>query len=776
MKQLFLFLALFPAFTIGHTQNATQNITGQVVDIETQQPLIGVNVLVIGSNPPIGTATDWNGKYELHNLPIGRQSLQFTCMGYEPTLFQELDLTSSKTLEMKVQMKESLHQLHSITVKPQFRKDRVQNMMASVSARTFSVEETSRYAGGWNDPARLAGAFAGVTMAEGVNDNAIVIRGNAPKGILWRLEGVEIPSPNHLNGVNNGGGIETIFSVNMLSNSDFYTGAFAAEYANALSEIFDLNFRNGTSQKKKINLQFGSQGIDIGSEGPLKKGGESSFLFNYRYSTLGLAGKLTGGDFGLPTYQDFSFKLHVPSQIYGDLSIWGIAGLSEVKFDPDKDIHEWENTFDNQKYVTHSDVAATGIHHQITTGMSGYLKTTIAFTWDYFSMKNEQWQRDNSIIPLSNRKESNKRLVTGTFYNRRWSNRHTNRTGVQLKYTYADFNIKGAPETANELVLLTNQTNHSSHFQIFSQSKIRLSEAIELTAGFSISRFNLTNETIMEPRISASWKYCHNQSITFAYGKHSRPEPIRFYKATDPEGKWINPDLKITKAHHYVASYDMRIRPSIRLKAEIYYQQLFDVPVIADQSYSLLNYRYDDYFVEPLNNSGTGFNQGIDITLESYLNKGIYYMITASLYDSKYKGGDKITRNTSYNRNYVVNGLAGKEWTTRTNHVLGLNTKIAWMGGNRFSPPDQLKSKQAEMVVTDESKAYEWQESPKIYIDLALSYKINRSKTSHILILQAKNLLMQSEMFGWAYDFEKQKVVKHGLAVAYPYLSYRIEF
>ena len=251
---------------------------------------------------------------------------------------------------------------------------------------------------------------------------------------------------------------------------------------------------------------------------------------------------------------------------------------------------------------------------------------------------------------------------------------------------------------------------------------------------------------------------------------------MRFYQSQDENGLSRNPHLKITKADHYVLAYDARLSPNLKLKLEGYWQKLYDVPVIDGSSYSLLNYQWDDYFEDPLVNQGSGRNTGIDLTLERYLKDGYYYMITASVFDSKYKGGDGIERNTSFNRNYVFNLLSGKEWQLTSNNVWGLNGKVAFMGGNRFSPPDQESSRQSELVVLDKEHAYEWQENPKLFADLAVTYKINRKKCTHSLGLQAKNLLMQSEMFGWAYDFEQQKVVRHGMATAYPYFTYRIEF
>ncbi|MBS2098286.1 TonB-dependent receptor [Carboxylicivirga linearis] len=759
-------------------QELSQSIKGRVLDADTHQPLPGVNVILIGSTPPIGTVTDFNGNYELPDIPLGRQRVQFSFMGYDPTIFNELEIRSGRAFVLNVNMKESFQQLNEVTVKPEFRKDKAQNNMAALSARSFSVEEASRYAGGWNDPARLASSFAGVTMSEGVNDNAIVIRGNAPKGILWKLEDVEIPAPNHLNGVNNGGGIETVFSVNMLDNSDFYTGAFPAEYGNAMSGVFDMKFRNGSNEKLQSTFQVGSQGIDISAEGPFKKDGDATFLFNYRYSTMGLIGEFVDGNFGMPNYQDLSFKVHLPIQQAGDFSIWGIGGISSVAFDPDEDVNTWTNTFDNNQYSTGSDIAATGISHQINTGSKTYLKSSVALSYDKFSMESNQWQRDGSIIPMANHNEDNTRLLLSSYINHKFGNRHTNRTGVRYTNTHYSIMVNGNPDPTegSDLIHIADQSGNIGQAQFFTQSKWRIASTFDVIGGITASYFDMNDEIIVEPRISTVWRFRPQHSISLAYGKHSRPELLRFYEATNNDGHLLNPDLKVTKTNHYVLGYEYRINSNLKLKIEGYYQQLYDVPVIEGSSYSLLNYQWDDYFEEALVNDGTGTNIGVDITLERYMKQGYYYMITASIFDSKYKGGDGVERNTSFNRNYVFNLLGGKEWRVRENNSFGVNTKIAFMGGNRFTPADQEASQQNEMVILDENRAFEWQEDPKLFVDLSVNYKINRQKTAHVLTLQAKNLLMQKEMFGWAYDFGQQKVVEHGLAMAYPYFTYRIEF
>ncbi len=771
-------LILFFYTNDGISQVPVQTVKGRVVDADSEISIPGVNVVIVESNPQKGTITDIDGYFIIENVPVGRYTIQVSFLGYEPVVLSEVLVGSGKEVVLNVSIKETFLQLSEVVIKPQQRKDKAQNNMATLSARSFTVEEAGRFAGGWNDPSRLAGSFAGVSMAEGVNDNAIVVRGNAPKGIQWRLEGVEIPAPNHLNGINNGGGIETVFSVNMLDNSDFFTGAFPAEYGNAMSGVFDMKLRKGNKDKRESAFQIGSQGIDISSEGPFKKGSEASYLFNYRYSTMGLVGQLADIDVGLPSYQDLSFKVHLPAKKAGTFSVWGIGGTSSVGFDPAEDHAEWETSWDNNKYDTGSDIAAGGLNHRINLSNNTYMFSSLVGTYDGFSNVSDQLQRNGSIVPIADHNERNYRLILSSYLNYKLGKRHTNRTGVTYTNLSFDLDIKGNPDPGiyDELIRIADQRGNSYQMQMYTQSKLRVRPTFDINAGLNVSYFGLNEEVIPEPRLGLTWRFIPKYSFSLAYGRHSRLEPLRFYLAQNDTGAYLNPDLKVTKADHFVFSYDWRVSENISVKLEPYYQRLYDVPVLPGSSESLVNYEWDMYFENAFVNEGTGTNIGLDLTIERYMKNGYYYMLTGSFFDSKYKGGDGIERNTSYNRNIVLNLLGGKEWKVRENNLLNVNGKITFMGGNRFTLPDQEQSQALEMVVLDESRAFEWQENNKVFIDLAVNYRINCEKVSHIIILQGKNILMQEEVFGWAYDFKQQEVVSYGITMIYPFFSYRLEF
>lgn len=621
---------------IIYSQEITQTIKGKVVDTDSEMSLPGVTIIVVGSDPIVGTTTDNNGNFRLDNIPVGRVSLQFSFIGYETQFISDILLSSGKELFLNISLKESFSTLEEVVVKAEDKKEEAINKMATLSARTFSVEDAQRFAGGMDDPSRLASTYAGVTPST-VDNNEIVIRGNAAKGILWRLEGVEIPAPNHLAGMFSGGGINTMFSSNMLANSDFFTGAFPAEYGNAISGVFDMRLRNGNSDKREYTLQVGSQGIDFALEGPFKKGGRASYLLNYRYSTIGLLQGLMPQITGLPTYSDLPLKLNLPTKNWGNFSIWSINGTGNIASDMNMDTTEWNNNMDAFQYNISYKLTASGINHRLILDKKTYMFSSISFPGTEYLNKNNYYGRSLQKVPYTNQNEKNTRLSLNSYINHKFNQKHTNRTGVILNHLSYKFDVANNTNIAqnDEADFFINSNGSTFSSQIYTQSKYYLAKNININAGVHFVHFNLNNESVFEPRFGINWRFKPKQSLNFAYGKHSRIEPLRIYMTKIPVGnnyEKLNSKLNITKAHHFVIGYDVTIAKIIHLNIEPYYQLLYDVPVIIDSSFSMLNYTSETFFTEQMVNKGTGENYGIDITIEQFLNKGFYYFLVSAKY------------------------------------------------------------------------------------------------------------------------------------------------
>ncbi len=784
IQKILLPIAFLCAMSSNITaQELTQVVRGKISDAESQIPLAFASVAITTTDPMLGVITDENGNFRIENVPIGRHNIRVSFVGYETKMIPELMVSTGKEIVLDIKIKEQISNIDEVVVKGYSKKDKPLNSMATISARTFSVEEARRYAGGFDDPGRLAASFAGVTT-DNTRDNTIIIRGNSPKGLLWRLEGIEIPNPNHFANLTTfgGGGISALSAL-VVGNSDFYTGAFPAEYGNAVSGVFDIKLRAGNNEKHEHAVQLGTMGLDISSEGPLAKNSSASYLFNYRYSTMALIRPLFPEevkDF-LPVYQDLSFKINMPTKKSGIFSLWGLASDDSDVFHAEEDSSLWEMEEDRMDGNLKQRVGALGLNHRYIFQKHAWLNTSFAVTGDY--MKYTGSILDYDLVRYENEyiHTQNYKYTFTSIYNHKFSAKHANRTGFILDNMHYKAVLKHAPDHDQGLITVADEEGASSLIQVFTQSKFSITKQFRVNVGLRGHYFDLNDELVTEPRLGLTYDLGKRQSISMAYGKHSRLEPLTIYFAGVNDGMNIsqpNKDLKVSKAHHLVFAYDISFNPDMRLKIEPYVQFLTDVPVIPDSSFSVLNMEADFYFERELINTGKGRNIGIDFTLERFLKDGYYYLITASVFDSKFKGDDGIERSTLFNTNYVINILYGKEWVVgkQQNKILGLNTRVKFFGGKRTTPINDAESDAFRDVVFHYSQLYEEREPDKFHVNLTVNYRINKRRHSSIWSVQMMNVFLAKENYGLYYNYKSHQVERWEFAVPAPSISYKIEF
>ncbi len=764
-----------------YAQSITQVVHGKVFDGESQEPLAGASISIIGTNPPAGSISDSSGNFRFNKVFLGRYSFAVSISGYEPVIIPEVLVTSGKEVVLSIGLRQSISMLREVVIKSGTQKGKVQNNMAAVSARSFSVEETRRYAGGLDDPARMAAAFAGVTTGN-LQDNAIVIRGNAPKGVSWRLEGVEIPNPNHFAGGNvAGGGIVTVFSSQMLANSDFYTGAFPAEYGNALAGVFDMKFRNGNNEKRESAVQLGLLGIDVSSEGPFIKGKSATYLFNYRYSTLGLLAGL--GLFNspvIPKYQDLSFKLNFPTKNAGTFSVWGIGAIDHLMAKEISDSAKWETDWDRYRDDWNLHSGAAGISHKLPLGRSTYLNTTLMAS-RVSSVATIQRMNDQlSMEPSALLSDKSGRATASILLHHKFNLALSLRSGINYHRLFYNFDINNTINNEpGTLRNITRAKGESGFQEYYLQLRYDLNEKLSLSPGINAGYFEVGNEFSIDPRLGLKYKLTNTHTLGLGYGRHRQMEDLRIYmleRVYDGKVSYPNKNLKQAKAQHFIVSYDWLVSKNVRIKVEPYYQLLQKVPGIADSSYSMINFLQDWAFSDSLGNNSSGRNIGIDVTLERFLSNNYYFLVTASFFDSKYKAADGIWRDTRFNKQYVINVLAGKEFITRKGNVLGINGRINYVGGERHSPVDIERSVSEEKVYYNENRAFAQQLSPTYYFDITITYRRNRKKYSGVLALQLKNVLGSPSFYGYEYNFRSGKVEIEKEKMMLPVVSYKIEF
>ncbi len=754
-----------------------QTIRGTVVDQDTRVPLIGASVTIVDSDPLLGTATDADGAFELRRVPLGRHTLQFSYLGYVTEQVPNVLVSSGQETVLRVTLTEQVVQGAEVVVSAEPVHGRAIDDLATVSGRSFSVEESRRFAGAVDDPARLVASFAGVaTSGSGVQDNAVSIRGNSPKGVAWRLEGVPIPTPSHFAGLSvAGGGGLTLFSGRLLADSDVFTGAFPAEYGNAISGVFDMRFRNGNPSTREHTLQVGAIGVEVASEGPFLIGSPATYLFNYRYSTLGLIMPLLPTEGGI-NYQDLAFKLSFPTKRSGRFELWGLGGLDTQLLVENADSTEWEYDFwDRTRYDLDILVGAAGVSHHLILGKRTYLKTTAAAT-----ARRIRWDQDRlddtvALQPELDLRNTSGRAILSVVANHKFSSRHVIRTGATFQRLFYDLDLQSAVDHVPPPVPVADGSGSAELIELFSQSRYALSPRLSASAGLHTQHLSLTRATSIEPRVGLTWSMTPRQTLTLGYGLHSQAEPVRVYLARPDGVETPNRGLSFTRAHHFVIGVGTQLGNGARAQLEAYAQRLFDVPVVADSTFSMLNFRQDWTFAAPLVNEGKGENVGVELTLERPLRNGFYALASASLFRSRYRDGRGDWHPTRFDQRFALNVIAGREYNVGENNLLGINLRIASVGGERSSPVDVSASMLAREVVFDERSPFADRRDAIWLLDATVTYRMNRRRLSHVVALQLKNALATKDT---VHDYNLRSNVVEEVREGFPLpvLGYTIEF
>lgn len=761
-----------------YAQSVVQTVRGTILDEASYVPLPGALVSIDGSQEMAGI-TDADGNFEIRNIPVGRHNVVASFVGYEPAVIKEMMVSAGKENVLNVSMRESVNELNEVVVTPKVNKQQPLNSMSLVGARMMSVEEASRYAGGASDPARLASVFAGASS--GGATNGISIHGAAPQLMLWRIEGVEVPNPNHFAEITGAGaGVFSSLSALVLGNSDFITGGSPAEYGNAISGVFDMKLRCGNNDHYEHAFQVGTLGIDFASEGPFKKGGKASYIINYRYSTMGLASKagfLNMGDENMD-YQDLNFKVNIPTKNAGTFAIWSTSLIDHYKSEV-KDKDDWETAWDMNSSMADQYMLTGGISHKISLGDGGQLKTSLSVTANKDIIGTYDYDLDLVETPNIRNENHNMNLILDAQYQKKFSPRYTMLLGINHVHISNNFWLERCPEVGEPLKEVFRNDGTASLTRAFTSNKLNISNRLTMILGINLINFSTNSEVNVEPRFSMSYKASSKKSIGMSWGLYSRKEKNDVY-FVEIDGSRVNDKLKLTKSQHVVLTYSNSLTDNMLLKIEPFYQYLYDVPVEMGTTFSMLCNQ--NFFVDKaLENKGYGRSYGVDITLERYLKNGLYGMITATVYNSEFKDSRGDWRTSVYNRNFVANVLGGKEWMVGKNrqNVFGINGRITLQGGDRYTPyleasfEDVLKDPD-RCLPWDDEHCYEKRVSPRPIWGASVKYTVNKKGgRSHHFICE---FLHSSSFSGHTFDLATMDMKPFYTELNFPNIAYKFEF
>lgn len=769
-----LAISLLPLFCLAQT--TTQNLTGTVLDKDSRQPLVGATVSLLDVSPPVGSMTDETGKFTLRS-PVGRVVVQCSYLGYETWVSDALIVNSARETNLQIELTEAAVKSTEVVVTATRRGNEPINESSLLSARSFSVDETQRYAASANDPGRMAMSFPGVQPSRDSRSD-IIVRGNSGIGLLWRLEGIDIPNPNHFARRGSSGGGITIFSISMLANSDFSTGAFPAEYGNAYSGVFDVRLRKGNADKHEYTFRAGMLGLDFSTEGPFRKGGGATYLVNYRYSTLGILNKLglhLVGERVDNTFQDLSFNLNLPTKNKQHLfTIWGIGGLSHETENAIENTADWKSYTDYFTRDFDTNMGAVGATHSVLLPGNAYLKTSVAAMGQYIDFVNDTLNTARARFTVNDERYTEKRLVVSSFLNKKISPRASLKTGfflTQMPYKFDRTTLGDSTSLAAD--------GATQLIQPYAQLRLRPAPRWTLNAGLHALFFAQNNSRSIEPRLSAKYNFSENQSLSIAWGLHGRVLPLGNY-FTRINGTEVNRDAGLIRAQHTVLAYDLTFARTRRLHMEAYFQQMRDVPVAATpgSSWSILN-TIDGFAKHQLTNTGKGQNLGLDVSFEQSFSGGKFIVLGGSWSRSRYTDASGRKHSTAFDSGVSAMLTSGQEWTLKKSAVLQVSSKNLYNGGQRLTPllAGQPVSRFSPEPLLDEARAFSEKVARYFRSDLRVAYRKNNPKNAWSLALDIQNVTNRRNIdpLNRTYDPDLNQWVFREQSGLTPVLSFQID-
>jgi hypothetical protein len=760
--------AMAPIFLYAQPPMAT--VGGQVVEAGSFQAVPGAVVRLVPGNASLAATSDSTGHFRITAVPVGHYSLVVAAAGHDTLELPELWLRAGKQEEQRLVLTPSSNMLGSVTISALAREQ-----LSPLGIKPFTVEQSLRWPATFFDPARLLTALPGVA---GINDQAnhLSIRGNSPNANTWTLEGVEIVNPSHTGNAGtatdlptlSGGGV-TILSAQMLGPSQLLTGVLLANRDNALGGILDMHLRDGNMQRQEWTLQAGLLGLDASTEGPLGKRGRSSYLVNYRYSTVGLLSSM-GIDLGdeAITFQDLAFHVALPAGKRGEVHLFGMGGNSSNRFKAVHDTTQWEVDKDSRNIDYKSMMGATGASLRVPLGSRTMLSSTVAVSEIDQDRSEERLTDDYGVgstfqADLSERKLSGLVEVEGALGARsRWS--------------------VGGSATERRLTSWLNSDVHGWLLRPWVQGRWELGDRWQAMASVGTAYFTYTGETSAEPRALLEWNLAHRQKIALAAGMRSMlPQWQSFGVNTWP--LLVQKKIGPTHSRDVVLGYDRSISDAVQLHAEVYYQQLLDLPVAAAgmlvvpvQPFSMVNV-WDETVGVPLQATGTANNTGVELDLDRHFAGGFFWQANASFYSSRYKDVDGAEHDTRWDGQYLFNAFGGKEYRkVKEDRVRtwGFSGRANVAGGPWCPPLPVYTDVQGNVIYAGDP---DWVQLPAYYrIDLRVYLKMDRKGRTGLWALDLQNVTGARNAAFRYFDFRKHEVITKYQLGLIPNLSYRIEF
>ncbi|MBK9097083.1 MAG: TonB-dependent receptor [bacterium] len=692
MKYQFLtiIILLISAITT-FAQELTGSMYGKVIDKTSNEPLIGANIIILGTD--LGAATNAQGEFVINNIPPNTYQVRASVIGYNSVTKTDISVMPGRPAIVNFELTVTTIELEGVVVQSDYF---IRNPIEVGSIKGFSNEEIRRSAGGFEDVVRAVSILPGVAQADpGRND--LIVRGGGPSENLYLIEGIPVQNINHFGTQGATGGPLSYINLDFVDATTFSTGGFSVLNGDKLSSVLTIDFREGRKDKigGKGTISATQFGLDL--EGPVTQ--NSTFIFSARRSYLDFIFKAADFSF-VPEYYDGFAKFDWTIDNRNSISFLLISAFDNVKYFNDTEDQRYDNSrilgSDQTQYAT-----GLSYRHLFT---DGFLNLTLNRNYvDY----NTQ-QSDSLLNPIftNNSLEKENTLKADLIYKlSKITEVNAGISGKLINFE-ADVFVPEFVSTFGDSIPTTsiNANENYSKFAAYTNLNFLLIDRLNLNLGVRADYFSPTTtaKTFFSPRFSASYRLTDITSFTFSTGVyHQSPSYIWLV------GNEMNLELKNIRVNQYVLGVDQYFSADALFRVEGFLKDYFDYPTSLRRTYLIMantgagfagsDENFASFGLDPLNSEGTGLAKGFEVSLQKKLSETPYYGILSLTYsEANFTALDNVERIGSYDQTWIFNISGGY----KINEEWEVATKFRYSTGKPYTPYNSNGTQSVDQINT----------------------------------------------------------------------------
>ncbi|MFQ6082803.1 MAG: TonB-dependent receptor domain-containing protein [Candidatus Aminicenantia bacterium] len=753
---LWLFLVLFLSFW-AYSAQKKGSIHGQVVDKYTQQPLPRATIEIIDHEWK--AETDNQGRFKLENIPVGTYQLLAFLKGFEPVVITDIVVDTGHITQQRIEMEQALIK-EEITVTADYFPERLDT---STSVQGLNYEEIRRAPGAAEDISRVIQSMPGVAVS-GDMRNDIIVRGGSPTENLNIVDNIEFPNINHFATQGASGGSIGMLDTDFVREVNFLSGGFSANYGDKLSSVLDIRLREGSREEFTGDINLSMAGFGGSFEGPIgaKRG---SWMISAHRSYLDLLQEALDIS-GLPEYISFQTKFVYDLNTNHQLSLIGISGIDQIKFeDPDEFTNYQKTYFDQNQYTI-------GTNLKSLWGAKGYSIFSLSQSLNKTKINvKDPSEQDKKVY---NNQSLEIERIAKFDLNYVLSSNDKIRVGISYKWIDNDYQIYDEPGIDQMGISRPGQEIdldfRSSKASAFLQYDHRFGSKLKLNLGLNYNYFDYIKKSSISPRFGLSYQLTDKDRIGLSYGIYYQ-SPAYIWLVAHPE----NSDLEFLQATHYVLSWNHLFRDDTKFTVEIYDKEYKNYPLdVDDPTNTLANFggEFGSFFGNKLVSQGKGYARGIELFFQKKLIKKIYTLINYSYSDVKFKALDGIWRPGNYDYRHIFTCILGYKPSSKWEFSL----KWRYTGGRPYTPFDEELSKQAGEGRLDINQINAKRFPAYHRLDLRVDRRFHFNKWNLVIYFDIENVYNRDNVYFYAWDKENSKIFPHYQWGFLPVGGFSIEF